>query len=767
MAKKQATLRICVVVIVFLFSGRHAPAQGVTTGTREAPSGLMCDMMAYSDYQSIGGYPVQPTWDTTAFLSHQAVRIADSLPSFSWVLTDSGTDVHQTAFQILVSDNPDSLRLDRGTCWNSGVVRSSRSTALSYQGKPLAPATLYYWKIRVWDNLHRGSPFSPVAAFFTGDTLKSYATATYPLEKNDQYPVAIKKVDGLTLADFGRDAFGQLKIRLFSAASDDTVRLCLGEALNAEGHVNAHPGATIRYHRFVLPLMRGWHTYRIRIPTDARNTRAVAILMPGYIGEVTPFRYAELAGYTHPIAREDFIREAVNYPFDEEASSFVSSDSLLNAVWDLSKYTMKATSFAGTFVDGDRERTPYEADAYINQLGYYAADREYSISRHTLDFLITHANWPTEWILMTPMIAWNDYLYTGDAKAISAHYDALKLKTLTALAGTDGLITTRTGQTPRLLRSLHLTKNDSLTDIVDWPHGGYLKTGQYFGGATDGFVFEPYNTVVNAFYYKSLVTMAAIAGATGHKGDAEEFSRKARRVKLAFQRKFWDRAHKRYVDGIGTDHASLHANMFALAFDLVPVRYRSDVLDFVRSRGMQCSVYGAQFLLEAVYGQGAGGYGLSLLTSRGLRSWYNMLASGSTMTMEAWDESLKSNLDLNHAWGAAPANIIPHYLAGVRPQEPGWSTFLIQPQPGDLTEMRARVPTIRGEVRISYQRHGRGYTLEVTIPGNTTAQVSLPRLPGRLHRVTLDKHGIRVHKVMESLYAGKLGSGTHRFEVSY
>jgi hypothetical protein len=724
-------------------------------------------MMAYSDYQSIGGYPVQPTWDTAAFLSHQAVRIRDSHPSFSWILTDSGTDVRQTAFQILVSDNPDSIRLDRGNCWNSGDIRSSRSAALPYGGKPLAPSTLYYWKVRVWDNLHRGSPFSRVAAFFTGDTLKAYATATYPLEKNDQYPVGIKKAGGLTLADFGKDAFGQLKIRLFSAAPGDTVRLSLGEALDSEGHVNSHPGATIRYHRFVLPLMRGWHTYRIRIPRDPRNTRAVAILMPGYIGEVTPFRYAELAGYTYPVTREDFTREAVNYPFDEEASSFVSSDSLLNAVWDLSKYTMKATSFAGTFVDGDRERTPYEADAYINQLGYYAADREYSISRHTLDFLVTHANWPTEWILMTPMIAWNDYLYTGDAKAISAHYDALKLKTLTSLAGPDGLITTRTGQTSRLLQSLHLTKNDSLTDIVDWPHGGYLKTGQYFRGATDGFQFEPYNTVVNAFYYKSLVTMAAIAGATGHKGDAEEFSRKARRVKLAFQRRFWDRAHKRYVDGIGTDHASLHANMFALAFDLVPARYRSAVLDFVRSRGMQCSVYGAQFLLEAVYGQGDGAYGLSLLTSRGLRSWYNMLASGSTMTMEAWDESLKSNLDLNHAWGAAPANIIPRYLAGVRPLEPGWSTFLIQPQPGDLTDVQARVPTIKGEVSVSYRRDGRGYTLEVTIPENTTAEVSLPRLQGRLRRVKLDDHVIRVHKVAGSLYAGKLGSGTHRFQVSY
>jgi hypothetical protein len=31
------------------------------------------------------------------------------------------------------------------------------------------------------------------------------------------------------------------------------------------------------------------------------------------------------------------------------------------------------------YVDGDRERIPYEADAYINMLSHYAVDSEYSI----------------------------------------------------------------------------------------------------------------------------------------------------------------------------------------------------------------------------------------------------------------------------------------------------------------------------------------------------------------------------------------------------
>jgi len=54
------------------------------------------------------------------------------------------------------------------------------------------------------------------------------------------------------------------------------------------------------------------------------------------------------------------------------------------------KYTMKATSFTGIYIDGDRERIPYEADAYINQLGHYYTDREYSMGRVSSEYFIKH-----------------------------------------------------------------------------------------------------------------------------------------------------------------------------------------------------------------------------------------------------------------------------------------------------------------------------------------------------------------------------------------
>ena len=94
-----------------------------------------------------------------------------------------------------------------------------------------------------------------------------------------------------------------------------------------------------------------------------------------------------------------------HYPFEETDSDFLSSDTLLNRVWNLCRYTMKATSFAGIYVDGDRERIPYEADALINQLGQYSVVREYSMARYSEEYLINHGTWPTEWILQSVLLA--------------------------------------------------------------------------------------------------------------------------------------------------------------------------------------------------------------------------------------------------------------------------------------------------------------------------------------------------------------------------
>jgi hypothetical protein len=103
-----------------------------------------------------------------------------------------------------------------------------------------------------------------------------------------------------------------------------------------------------------------------------------------------------------------------------------------------------------------------------------------------------------------------------------------------------------------------------------------------------------------------------------------------------------------------------------------------------------------------------------------------MLRTGSTVTLEAWDWKFKNNLDWNHAWGAAPANIIPRRLVGVEPLEPGCGRIRIQPRPGRLRWFHAKVPTIRGPVVVDFYRTQGRFVLELDLPGNLIAEVHPP-----------------------------------------
>ena len=74
---------------------------------------------------------------------------------------------------------------------------------------------------------------------------------------------------------------------------------------------------------------------------------------------------------------------------------------------------------------------------------------------------------------------------------------------------------------------------------------------------------------------------------------------------------------------------------------------------------------------------------------------------GSTISMEAWNPAAKPNLDLNHAWGAAPLNVISRYVVGVTPLEPGFRKIAIRPRIGGLKRVSATVPTPVGAVTVT------------------------------------------------------------------
>ncbi len=137
-----------------------------------------------------------------------------------------------------------------------------------------------------------------------------------------------------------------------------------------------------------------------------------------------------------------------------------------------------------------------------------------------------------------------------------------------------------------------------------------------------------------------------------------------------------------------------------------------------------------------------------------------MLNSGSTITLEAWDWKYKNNLDWNHAWGAAPANLIPRWILGVQPLKPGCEAILISPHPGNLSRARGRVPTVRGPVEVDFSLNKGIFELEVEIPGNVQARIEVPSG----ERILLDDKEVPVVAGQER-QAVEAGSGRHIVRV--
>ncbi len=732
---------------------------------KNIPTGLRTDLMEFTDRVNINGEISQLRLEETSNIVEpvQIVLIENSTPSFSWMIQDDRQNINQEAFQIQLSESRD---FEQIPLWDS-QKRITSTSQVKYSGGALKPNSLYFWRVKQWNNLGEESDWSHVKAFRTSGELKSYASGHYSISQQDQPYLSRKNIDKKTqFYDFGKAAFGRVKFTFDSKAQYDTLTLRLGECITSEGRIDSNPGGSRRFREIRVPLQQGRHTYTVAITKDSRNTRRAAIPMPEYIGDVLPFRYCEIESEQQQ--PEMVIREVVTYTFNDHASYFNSSDTLLNAIWDFCKYSIKATSFTGYYVDGDRERIPYEADVYINQLCHYAVDNEYTLGRRTTEFLIFNPTWPTEWILSTVLLAWIDYLYTGNEDLIRTYYSDLQKKALTTLTEENGLISTRTGKlTDEVKRDVHYSKPEVLRDIVDWPHKGTFGMSGDNSGETDGFEFTDYNTVVNAYHNKALQVMSEMAKAIGKTEDSEYYSLRAEEHRRAFNKLFFDKKKGYYNDGIDTDHSSLHANMFALAFDLVPERYLKSVTDFVKTRGMACSVYGSQHLLNAVYAGEDAEYGLDLLTSRTDRGWAHAIYDvGTTITLEAWDNKYKPNQDWNHAWGAAPANIIPMQLMGVQPLAAGFSRFMIKPQIGDLQFAELRYPTIKGSIELKIENKD-SFTMQVAIPANTSAEVWIPKFNKLKQSVLVNGKKVSYTQVRNFIRLNQdLGSGQYVIELN-
>ena len=490
--------------------------------------------------------------------------------------------------------------------------------------------------------------------------------------------------NGYVFADFELDAYAQLDVEVELDAPAD-LDLALGEvAIN--GRVEREPGG----YRIIRTMQKscpaGKSAFAFELPphkSPYAYTESVSLPPEAEGREITPFRYAEIIGGSGKVK---FIRKAFYGDFDDNAADFYCDNDNLNRIWDFCKYTMKATSVFGLYIDGERERQPYEGDALSNLLGDLCCGGSAITAKRTIDWLLKTPTWFTEWQLITPFLVYYYRLYTGDQASVNNWLPEL-----------EKLAATFTVQSNDLLRDAPPEElvNRVRRDLIDWPQG-----------ERDGYELGTYNLTPNCYYAAALQIMAELTGKS-------EYQLASRKVKNAILKNF--RKCSLWVDSLESTHTAFHSVLYPGYFKIAELT--GEMRNILMNKGMSCSVFTAQFLLEYCFENGLTEHAYELLLSSGLRSWNNMLAQGATMAMEAWDNSLKPNQDWNHAWGAAPANIIPRCIAGIKPLEPGFRKFSVTPHPGKLKEFYCKHPTPHGAIELQYKES----TCQLTVPAETTA----------------------------------------------
>jgi hypothetical protein len=94
---------------------------------------------------------------------------------------------------------------------------------------------------------------------------------------------------------------------------------------------------------------------------------------------------------------------------------------------------------------------------------------------------------------------------------------------------------------------------------------------------------------------------------------------------------------------------------------------------------------------------------------------------------------------LAHGWAGGPVPALSGYVLGIRPLTPGFSSWIVEPQAGDLRFAQGQAPTPSGAIVSRWARGAgdRSFVLTAGGPGGTSGEVAMPLL-GRTRVIARD-----------------------------
>ena len=341
---KKETQRIRIMRLITRIAILHALILAVSASLyaqKEQPTGLLCNLLTRPEL----------------------TQITTPQPQFGWIVHSDA----QSAYRILVASSPQKLATNSADLWDSGKIVSSQSQHIVYSGKELHPNSTYYWKVSTWNQNDEQSEYSQPQQFNTGELEreKSWPGESRwvkvgsgknekwafedrnPIDYHTVFPVKIElKPNNTWFIDFKRAAFAYARFSLDWKAGENetekTITVRIGEKA-VDDSIDQKPGGGIIYKEYPLTIQPGKNDYVLKIPRFKPHYPH-SQPMPEHMPEVIPFRYCEIVCGDEQITLIHARQMALYTLFDEKASAFSSDIELLNDVYNLCRYSIRANA---------------------------------------------------------------------------------------------------------------------------------------------------------------------------------------------------------------------------------------------------------------------------------------------------------------------------------------------------------------------------------------------------------------------------------------
>ncbi len=502
---------------------------------------------------------------------------------------------------------------------------------------------------------------------------------------------------GVFVYDFGENFAGWARLRVAGPAGT-IVRMRTAEELKADGTLdtttNRNAASTDSYTLGAAP---GAQVYEPRFT---------------YHG----FRYLELTGYPGTPDLGSVAGRVVHA--DVAATGHVeTSDPLLNAIWANNRRAVLNNSMSLPTDNPVRdERTPpgMDVQAYHDaSMLDFGMDSFYG--KYLLDLPPGTALPSDAGNAQLPDmgggsvdLAWSLYEQYGDLSRLAAAYPKMKAFVDTNAVAYPGFI---------------WPEDRGFGDWCPPDRSPNANSGQ--GNPSAGDCFSERSIVNTALSYRQAEDVAKAARALGNTADAAHFAGLATAIAAAFT------AH--FLDGVTYGDGRQTTSILPLAFGMVSpdkvAGVGAKLVDTILTKNgghLDTGIFGTRYLPEALAKAGRIDVALTVLRQQTYPGFGYEIGRGATTPWEQW--TYESGMETHdHAMFAGINAAFYTQFAGITPAAPGYASIAIAPRvPAGLGHVAASIDTVRGVVASEWTQTGCRFDLTVTVPGNTTAMVTLP-----------------------------------------